>query len=138
MSNVFLVIGVIFGAIAALLHVVIFSFESINWTKPATWKRFGVASQADAETLKPMALNQGFYNLFLAIGAAIGLILLAVPSGPSVHAAGFALAFLALGSMLAASLVLVISNPSLLRAAVTQGAAPLVAVLALVIAAVSA
>ena len=31
--------------------------------------------QAAADTTKPMAYNQGFYNLFLAIGAVIGLVL---------------------------------------------------------------
>lgn len=130
MSNVFLVIGVIFGAIAALLHVVIFTFESVNWTKPATWKRFGVASQADAETLKPMALNQGFYNLFLTIGVIVGLLLL---PHTALFNAGLMLILFACGSMLAASIVLVISQPKLLQAALTQGVLPLIAVIFLVI-----
>ena len=47
--------------------------ESLTWTQPATWKRFGVASQADAETTRPTAYNQGFYNLFLALGALVGI-----------------------------------------------------------------
>ena len=66
--------SLIFATIAALLHVYIFTMESITWTKPKTWKTFSITSQADAETTKPLAYNQGFYNLFLAIGALIGII----------------------------------------------------------------
>ncbi|MET0317260.1 MAG: DUF1304 domain-containing protein, partial [Rhodococcus fascians] len=61
------VIASIFAAVAAALHVVIFFMESVAWTKPAVWRRFGVASQADADVVRPMAFNQGFYNLFLAL-----------------------------------------------------------------------
>ena len=61
--------SLVFAFLAAALHVFIFTMESVTWTKPATWKRFSIASQADAETTKPLAYNQGFYNLFLAIGA---------------------------------------------------------------------
>lgn len=128
-----LIVGLVFGSIAALLHVYIFVMESIRWTLPATWKVFGLKSQQEAEITKPLALNQGFYNLFLAIGAAAGVIFLAVGR----DGAGYALAFLALGSMLAASLVLLVSNPKLARSAVIQGATPLVAVVALVIACVT-
>ena len=34
--------------------------------------------QAAADTIRPMAYNQGFYNLFLAIGAIIGVVLFLV------------------------------------------------------------
>ncbi len=61
--------SLVFALLAALLHVYIFIMESITWTQPATWKRFGVTSQADADTTRPLAYNQGFYNLFLAVGA---------------------------------------------------------------------
>ena len=69
------VIASIVVALAALLHGYIFLMESVWWTRPATWKRFGVADQAAADTTRPMAYNQGFYNLFLGIGAALGLVL---------------------------------------------------------------
>ena len=73
--------SLLFAFITAALHIYIFTMESVTWTRPATWKRFGLASQADAETTKPLAYNQGFYNLFLAIGAFIGLA--ALHSGPA-------------------------------------------------------
>lgn len=69
------ILAAVFVALAAMMHVYIFLMESVWWTRPATWKRFGVASQADANTTSPMAYNQGFYNLFLGIGALIGLVI---------------------------------------------------------------
>jgi putative membrane protein len=130
MNPALLIIGSIFGSLAALVHVAIFYFESIAWTRPTTWKRFGLASQADAETVRPMAYNQGFYNLFLAVGTVVGVILLAT----DLAQAGFTLALFATLSMVAAATVLVLSNPKLARAALTQGALPLLAVLFLLLA----
>jgi putative membrane protein len=124
MDTLFLVLAVVFAALAALLHVVIFFMESVLWSQPAIWRRFGVASQQEAAVLQPMAYNQGFYNLFLALGTGLGLLLLVTPI---VRPVGLGIAGVALASMLLASIVLVTSNPRLARAAVTQGAAPLVA-----------
>lgn len=116
--------SLIFAVIAALLHVYIFTMESITWTQQATWKRFSVASQAEAETTKPLAYNQGFYNLFLAIGAlgGIGGVAFGQP------AVGWTLIFSCCGSMFLASAVLALSGKKYLRAAVTQGTTPLLAV----------
>lgn len=119
--------------VAALVHVYIFVVESLLWRRPATRRIFGVRSEADAETLRPMAYNQGFYNLFLALGVIVGLLLLA--SG-DLGQAGLALVLFALASMVLAALVLVTSNRRMLRAALMQGAAPAVGVLAFVLAAV--
>ncbi|MCW3767394.1 DUF1304 domain-containing protein [Paenarthrobacter ureafaciens] len=116
--------SLIFALVAALLHVYIFTMESITWTKPATWKRFSLTSQADAEITKPLAYNQGFYNLFLAIGALAGIV--AIWAGaPQV---GWTLVFSSCGSMLLAALVLAASGRKYLRAAVLQGTTPLLAV----------
>ena len=76
-----IVIATLFAALAAVLHVVIFVFESVLWTRPSIWKRFGLADQQAADITKPMAYNQGFYNLFLAIGAFVGLIVYGVYCG---------------------------------------------------------
>jgi putative membrane protein len=116
--------SLVFAFIAALLHVYIFTMESVTWTRPATWKRFGVASQADAETTRPLAYNQGFYNLFLAVGALIGIG--AVLLGPP--AVGWTLIFTSCGSMLLAAAVLALTGRKYLRAAATQGTTPLLAV----------
>ena len=120
--------GLGFAALAALLHVYIFVMESLTWTSPRTRATFGTTPET-AETTKELAFNQGFYNLFLAIVSAIGVV--AVLMGAK--AVGVALVFAGVGSMLAAALVLLLSSPDKARAAVTQGAFPLIAVVLLVI-----
>jgi putative membrane protein len=91
------------------------------------WKRFGVADQATADATKPMAYNQGFYNLFLAIGAIIGLVLFwAGGPGTVADVAGRTLVLFSLGSMVAAALVLTTTGTKYLRAALLQGTLPLV------------
>ena len=118
-----ILVSLLFAFIAAALHVYIFTMESLTWTKPATWKRFGLASQADAETTRPLAYNQGFYNLFLAIGAFIGVGSVAFAAGDPVQSAvGWTLVFSCCGSMLLAAVVLALSGKKYLRAAATQGA----------------
>ena len=115
------------AALAALLHVYIFLMESVQWTQPKVWKRFGVPDQAAADTTKPMAYNQGFYNLFLAIGAVLGLVLYwAGADDTTLRVAGFTLVLFSLGSMLAASLVLLTSGSKYLRPALIQGTLPLI------------
>jgi putative membrane protein len=130
MNLVLLIVAIVFAALAALLHVFIFVMESVLWMRPATWKRFGLTSQADAATIRPMALNQGFYNLFLAVGIFVAFFLL---PHPTLHVAGEMLMLFCCASMLAAALVLIISNPKLARAAITQGVFPLIAVVVLAI-----
>jgi len=124
------ILATVFAALAALLHVYIFVMESVQWTQPKTWKRFGVADQAAAEITKPMAYNQGFYNLFLALGVVVGLVLM----WSGLRLPGIVLTLFVCVSMVLAALVLVTSNRRMLRAALVQGAAPLVAVVCLVVA----
>ena len=64
------------AGLAAVLHVVFFVFESLLWTRPAVYARFGIASREQAETIRPMAYNQGFYNLALAVGVFVGIVML--------------------------------------------------------------
>ncbi|WP_028268055.1 DUF1304 domain-containing protein [Arthrobacter sp. MA-N2] len=122
--------SLLFALVAGLLHVYIFSMESLTWTRPATWKRFSLTTQADAETTKPLAYNQGFYNLFLAIGALAGIVLVAL-GHPQV---GWTLVFSSCGSMLLAAIVLALSGKKYLRAAVLQGTTPLLAVVLAILA----
>lgn len=116
-----------FSLLAAALHVYIWVLESFRWTEPATRRTFRT-SEAEAETTRPMAYNQGFYNLFLAIITLVGLALL-----KSEHGIGSALALAGTGSMLAAALVLVTHDRTMARAAVTQGTLPALAVLFLLL-----
>lgn len=116
------IIAGVFVALAAVLHVYIFLMESVWWARPATWKRFGVANQAAADITRPMAYNQGFYNLFLAAGATLGLLLLATGQ----QDAGAVLVLFATGSMVLAALVLTSTGRGYLRAALIQGTLPLI------------
>ncbi|HWI31547.1 MAG TPA: DUF1304 domain-containing protein [Microbacterium sp.] len=120
------ILATVFAALAALLHVYIFVMESVQWTQPKIWKRFGVADQASADITKPLAYNQGFYNLFLAIGTTIGIVLFWAGGDGAGAAAGKTLVLFSLGSMVAASLVLLTSGKGYGRAALTQGTLPLI------------
>ena len=103
--------------------------ESLWFLRPSVWRRFGLASDADARVVKSWAYNQGFYNLFLAAGVAIGLGLVAAGDA----AAGRALVLFACGSMLAAAIVLVLHRRELLGAGLVQGLPPLVAILGILL-----
>ncbi|KHO21769.1 DUF1304 domain-containing protein [Mycolicibacterium setense] len=120
--------GLVFAALAAVLHVYIFVMESLTWTSPRTRATFGT-SEDEALATKELAFNQGFYNLFLAIVTVVGI------AGISLGhcAVGAALVFAGAGSMLAAAVVLLTSSPDKARAAITQGIFPLIAVVLLAI-----
>ncbi|HWC22882.1 MAG TPA: DUF1304 domain-containing protein [Flexivirga sp.] len=111
--------------LAAVLHVYIFWLESFAWTAPRTRATFGVSAE-QAEQTKPLAFNQGFYNLFLAI-----VVLVAMALRAGAHDASVALAVAGAGSMVGAALVLVASDRSKARAAATQGMLPALGLIAL-------
>ena len=120
------ILATVFGVLAALLHVYIFVMESVQWTRPRIWKRFGVRDQASADAMKGMAYNQGFYNLFLAVGAVLGVVLFWTGAdSTAADVAGRTLVLFSLGSMTAAALILLSTGRSYLRAALVQGTLPL-------------
>jgi putative membrane protein len=120
--------ALIFAALAALLHVYIFSMESLTWTSKRTRAAFGTTAE-EAETTKLLAFNQGFYNLFLAIVSGVGIA--AVELGHK--GIGASLIFAGVGSMAAAAVVLLASAPDKARAAVTQGLFPVIALVLLAV-----
>lgn len=122
------IIGLVLASVAALIHVFIFWLESFAWTSPRARATFGT-SEADAQATREMAYNQGFYNLFLAILVAVGVIFFATGA----TAPGAALVFAGAGSMTAASLVLLLSSPEKASAALKQGVIPTLGVVALAI-----
>lgn len=122
--------SLILVGIAGLLHLYIFVLESVRWMKPSTWKTFGIQGETEAAITRPLALNQGFYNLFLAIAALLGIVF--ILAGQTVI--GATLIFTGAGSMALAALVLVISNRSMLRSALLQGTAPALGVIFLAVA----
>lgn len=122
------IVGLVLASVAALIHVFIFWLESIAWTTPRARATFGTSAE-EAQATREMAFNQGFYNLFLAIVTVVGIVAV----GLGHNAVGAALVFAGVGSMLAAAVVLLTSSPDKARAAITQGAFPLIAVVLLAI-----
>jgi len=122
-----IVAGLVLAALAAVLHVYIFVLEAFLWTAPQGRATFGT-SEEEAQATKSLAFNQGFYNLFLAIVTAVGIVW-ALTGENAVP--GYALVFAGTGSMLAAALVLVLSAADKRAAAVKQGVFPLLAVVIL-------
>jgi putative membrane protein len=121
-----LTVALVFAGLAALVHVYIFWLEALAFDT-AGRKVFGVSAE-DVATMKPWAYNQGFYNLFLAIGTGVGVAI----AGANRDAA-VALVVLGTGSMLAAALVLITSDSSKARGAVVQGTFPALALLGLAV-----
>ena len=115
---------VVAAFLAAALHAWFFVMESLLFSRPAVWSRFGLRSQDEAATARSLAYNQGFYNLFLAAGAAGG-VAKALLGDP---AAGVPVLLFACGSMVAAGVVLVTHNRSFARAASIQIVPPLIAI----------
>ncbi len=102
------------AVLVALMHVYVFALESILWSRPRTAKVFKV-SEEESRASKLFAFNQGFYNLFLAAEAVVGL---AIGSRPLVD--------FAMASVLGAGTVLFFSAPRLRRLALVQGLPPAV------------
>ncbi len=120
MRTAFLVIGSISISLAALFHMYAFFLESVVWLKPKTWKTFGLASQEHAEIIHPMAFNQGFYNLFLGLGAVVGLAFLGINT-----TIGLTLIVFTASCMIGAGTVLFFSTKTSQRAALIQAGLPL-------------
>jgi putative membrane protein len=126
MNGVLLGFALVFVFLAAIVHLGIFLLESVLWSRPRVWRIFGVGNQQDADTLRFLAYNQGFYNVFLALGAGTGLVLI---GANATLEGGIAIAAFALVSMVLAAVVLVTANSRLWRGALIQGGPALLGVL---------
>jgi len=123
MKTAFTAFGSILIFFGAVFHLYVFTLESITWRTPKTWKAFGLRSQEHADIIAPMAFNQGFYNLFLGLGAVVGIALLGINS-----TIAFTLMSFAALSMAGAGVVLFFSVKTSRRAALIQAGPPLVGV----------
>jgi len=115
--------AVIFAVLAAAIHVLFFVLESVLFRRPFAWRAFGIRTQQDAETTRDWAFNQGFYNLFLALGTLTGVLVWVLGKPHQ----GRALIGFGCSCMLAAALVLLGTDRRMGRAALTQGLLPLIA-----------
>jgi len=119
------IVSIIFATIAGLIHVLFFLMESVFWMNPKVHKGFGIKNLEEATQFKISFFNQGFYNLFLAIGMLVGIYLL----HGEYLIIGKTLVIFCSTSMFAASLVLLVSKPGMLRGVFIQGLCPLIALI---------
>ncbi|MFN8296959.1 MAG: DUF1304 domain-containing protein [Chitinophagales bacterium] len=118
-------ISIVFAIVAALFHVLFFLMESVFWMNPKVHKSFGIKTVEEASQFKLSFFNQGFYNLFLAIGVFTGIYFLQ----GEYAVAGKILILFCCASMLGAAIVLLVSKPKMLRGVFIQGLAPFIAIL---------
>ncbi len=69
------IVASVLVALAAVVHLGVFGAQTIAFSSPGVWRRYGYADQRDADAARPLAYTQGFYSLFLAGGAVVGLVL---------------------------------------------------------------
>lgn len=106
--------AILFSILPAILHLGFFALESLFWGHPKVNKIFNLRSKEQVEYTRLLALNQGYYNLFLSIAifAGVAIFFSGENLGLSAEirtAAGKTLVGYSLLSMLAAGLVLLLS-----------------------------
>lgn len=104
--------------VAGVFHVAVFVLESVLFRRPSTYRQF-LVKDTEVDAVRPWAFNQGFYNLFLAIGALGGLVW----GGDKGHA----IALFACACMAGAGVVLVATDRRMIRAAASQALPPIAA-----------
>lgn len=109
------------GVIAGALHVGFWVLESLLWKRPAVHRLFGVRDQTSADAMAGVFFNQGFYNLFLGLGAIVGTWFMA--RGDTAVLLWFSCLF-----MVGAALVLLATSLRMWRGAVIQGLPALIAI----------
>lgn len=108
----------ILTALCALEHAGFFVLEALLWKKPLGLETFQMDA-AKAESTAQLAVNQGFYNLFLAAGLAWAA--LSPPGAPlRLYTLGFVVAAAVVGGATVSIRILVIQGlPALLALAAT-------------------
>ena len=120
-----------------VFHVAAFVVEAFLWMRPVVHEPMlrhltgavDVSPRDQAAILRSLFVNQGFYNLFLAIGTGVGVVGVARDWEPQ----GSTLVVFGCLFMIGAALVLVVARPRMARAAAIQGVLPLLALLAALI-----
>jgi putative membrane protein len=114
----------LFALLAAAIHVWFFVLESVLFARPGVAARFGLTAPDQVAVARPFAFNQGFYNLFLAVGIAAGVAQIAAGA----EIAGRSIVLFACLCMVWAGIVLLVTSPRLARAALLQLVPPLIAI----------
>ncbi|WP_372368635.1 DUF1304 domain-containing protein [Candidatus Uabimicrobium sp. HlEnr_7] len=109
--------------LASVIHILFFCLESLLWTNPKVQKIFGQSAETISAT-KLLAFNQGFYNLFFALGIIAALLVM-----KKNQTIGFTLLAYIGSCMLGAALVLLYSSPTMITGVLAQGVPPMVMLL---------
>lgn len=126
MGGAALLVVVIAGSLAGLVHVGFWVLEAVLWERPAVHRIFGVATREEAAAQRSVFYNIGWYNLLLALGAWTGVGLYAAHRGAALLI--FTMAF-----MVVAALVLLRTSREMWRGALVQGLPALIALVALAV-----
>lgn len=113
----------IFALISSAMHIMFFIMESILWLEPETYKGFNMTNE-QALTTSLFAFNQGFYNLFLAIGCFYGIYKLYKNDRNAMN-----LVYFNLFCMTFAGFILIISEPKLILGGLLQLLPPLISLI---------
>ena len=114
--------ALVFAGLAGLLHVYIFTMESLTWTSKRTRAAFGTTA------------GEAITSCWRSTRASTTCSWRSSPAWVSAQSSwdtrgiGAALIFAGVGSMAAAAVVLLASAPDKARAALTQGTFPAIAV----------
>lgn len=118
-------VAAVFAGIAGVLHILFFAMESLLLRDPRVSAAFRVRPE-DFDAVRPWAFNQGFYNLFLALGCLGGVVVSNLDGGA---VTGRTLVLFTCACMVAAALVLITTDRRMVRGAVIQGVPALLALL---------
>jgi len=123
--------AIVFVVLTAIFHILFFVVESLLWLEPYIHEN--VLSKSDsssvdlltqAHLMETVFFNQGFYNLFLAIGLFLGLFLY---KGDN-KAIGFTLVAYICTFAFGAAVVLALSAGAI-AGAIVQGLPPMIALI---------
>lgn len=116
---------IVLATIAGIFHVLFFLLESVFYERPKVHGLFKI-KPSDVPVTKIIFLNQGYYNLFLAMGAFLGIYLFSTHQDPVLLE--YTMAF-----MVGAAIVLFLSDRKLYRASLIQGTIPFLTFLLLIL-----
>ncbi len=116
---------------AAVLHVAFFVLESVLFRLPVGRRIFGVRDENDSAPLRLFAVNQGVYNLGLALVVLVGIVLTLSSDSWGI---GIVVVIIGCAVMVLAGIALAVTAPKrMLPIALAQGGLPLLAIAALVV-----
>ncbi len=120
-------IASLFILLTAIIHCLFFKLESIDFMKEKILKKFSLTT-SEGSIVKIWAFNQGFYNLFLALGLFFSIYLLHGHQRES----GKMLASFILLTIIGAGLVLFSSSPKKYPVAILQALPALLGFIAVI------